>query len=82
MLYFVRAHVYLGRKLEVVVDFTALESTQIEVEPLQMKNQVIRNVFQASSRGELITDNDGIRGDIPFDCVNVTVTSRALILVV
>ena len=82
MLHLVRTHVYLVWKLEIVVDFAALECAQIEVEPLQMKNQIVRNVFQARSGDTLVTDIGGVRASIPLYSVNMAIAGRALIFVV
>jgi hypothetical protein len=32
-----------------VINLTALESSQVEVESLQMKDQIVGNIFQARS---------------------------------
>lgn len=37
-----------------IVDFASLQGTQIEIEPFQVENQVVRNILQArSERGKL-----------------------------
>jgi len=49
MLNLVRSHVDFCREGEVVIDLAALESSQIEIESLQVEDQIIRDVFQACS---------------------------------
>jgi hypothetical protein len=37
------------REREVVIDLAALQRAQIEVESLEMEDQVVRNIFEASA---------------------------------
>jgi hypothetical protein len=46
---FVRSHVDLGGKREIVIDLASLESPQIEFKSLQVKDQVVWYVLQACS---------------------------------
>ena len=49
MLHLIWTHVDLGRERKIVVDFASLKSTEVEIESLQMKDQIIWNIFEAGS---------------------------------
>ena len=49
MLNRVWCHINLMREREVVIDLAALQRAQIEVESLEMEDQVVRNIFEASA---------------------------------
>lgn len=45
----IRLHVKFGRERKIVIDLAACESPQVEVKPLEVKDEVIGNVFQTCS---------------------------------
>ena len=49
MIDLVWTHVNCSRKCEMVVNLVSLESTEIEIKPLKVKDEVVRHILETCS---------------------------------
>lgn len=77
MFNFIRPNINSLWELKQIVDLASSHICQVEVEPLQVENQIVRNIFQtgpnALNMGE---DVEQLEDHLPFYGINKSSTAR------
>jgi hypothetical protein len=76
-------HVDGEGKSEFIVDFAASHRRYIKVEPFEVENQMVRNVFEARTEQLLMVATiESYRIHLPLDGINMSIARSARVLVV